>query len=106
MATPAPITTSRRLIAPWYHTVIFLVIQGGLAWWGVHVNKVTPSASGAGGEQHGQALIYAANIGGEWLMFYFILVGVHDREGLRGRDRGKDDEASSHGRIRLARSPR
>jgi membrane protease YdiL (CAAX protease family) len=89
MASPAPVTPSRQLIAPWYHTVIFLLIQAALAWWGTHVNKIAPSAAGAGGQQHGQALIYAANIGGEWLLFYFILVGVHDRQGLRGLTGGR-----------------
>jgi membrane protease YdiL (CAAX protease family) len=87
----APAVGPRRLIAPWYHTVIFLLIQAGLAWWGTHVNKMSQPGAGGGAEgaQHGQALAYLGNIAAEWAMFYFIFVGVHDRQGLRGLTGGR-----------------
>jgi membrane protease YdiL (CAAX protease family) len=72
--------------------LIFLLIQAVLAWWGTHVNKMP--APGAGGvdqpaQQHGQALLYAANIAGEWLLIFFIWAGVNERQGLRGLTGGR-----------------
>ncbi len=88
---PAPIPAPRRLIAPWYHTLIFLLIQAGLAWWGTHLNKMSPPGAGGGAdaEQRGQALLYLVNIAGEWLMLLFIWAGVNDRQGLRGLTGGR-----------------
>ncbi len=85
-SVPAPVSEHRRLIAPWYHTVIFVLIQAALAWWGVYVNKMAPleTGGGTGTKQHGQALLYLATIGGEWLLLLFIWAGVNDRQGLRG----------------------
>jgi membrane protease YdiL (CAAX protease family) len=87
-ATPAPTPAARKLIAPWYHTLIFLVILAALAWWGTHVNHASPTSAGDG-ERYSQAWSYLANIGGEWLMILFIWAGVNDRQGLRGLTGGR-----------------
>ena len=87
-ATPAPTPAARKLIAPWYHTLIFLVILAALAWWGTHVNHASPTSAGDG-ERYSQAWSYLTNIGGEWLMILFIWAGVNDRQGLRGLTGGR-----------------
>jgi membrane protease YdiL (CAAX protease family) len=88
-ATPAP-TPARRLIAPWYHTLIFLAILAGLAWWGTYVNKASLPSIGGGDATHpSQAWAYLVNMGGEWLMIFFIWAGVNDRQGLRGLTGGR-----------------
>jgi membrane protease YdiL (CAAX protease family) len=87
-ATPAPTPAARKLIAPWYHTLIFLAILAALAWWGTYVNRASPTNAG-GGERHSQAWSYLTNIGGEWLMILFIWAGVNDRQGLRGLTGGR-----------------
>jgi uncharacterized protein len=83
---------SRVLIAPWYHTVLLLLILTALAWWGIHVNKmsaVPPSGEHQAAQQHGQALAYVINIASEWLLLLFIWAGVNNRKGLRGLTGGR-----------------
>lgn len=87
MASPAPIA-SRRLIAPWYHTVIFLLILAGIACGGVYINRTsspssTATSSGAAAQQS-QAILYLENIGAECLLIAFVFAGISKREGLRG----------------------
>src|SRR5215831_16618358 len=90
-SAPAPTPAPRRLIAPWYHTLIFLLILAGLAWWGNHLNKTSPPGAGGGtdAQPHSQAWAYLVNSGGEWLMILFIWAGVNDRQGLRGLTGGR-----------------
>ena len=90
-ATPAPTPAARRLIAPWYHTLILLAILAGLAWWGTYVNKTSLPSAGGGenSSQPSQAWVYLADAGGEWLMILFIWAGVNDRQGLRGLTGGR-----------------
>jgi membrane protease YdiL (CAAX protease family) len=87
----APVPESRRLIAPWYHTLIFLLILGALAWLGTRLNKISPSSAGEGSlpKPHGQALLYLSNIAGEWLIVFFIWSGVNNRQGIHGLTGGR-----------------
>jgi len=85
----APVSTSapRTLIAPWYHTVIYLLILAAIAWWGTHVNKMSaipPSGGNQGAPQHRQAIAYVSNMVSEWLLLLFVWAGVHKRQGVRG----------------------
>lgn len=87
----APAPASRRLIAPWYHTLIFLLILGAVAWLGTRLNKISSSGAGEGvlAKPHGQALLYLSNIASEWLFVLFIWSGVNNRQGLRGLTGGR-----------------
>ena len=80
-----------KLIAPWWHTVSFILILGFFAYRGAQQqDRPSPLGGAVGASSTSFVLQYLLLIGSEILLAYWVFVGVHWRGGtlwdlVRGR---------------------
>ena len=70
-----------RRVAPWWHTVVFLVVLLGFA-------ALTAHSQQSMVQRHGRLPAYLLTLGWEWLLLAYIVWGLR-RESLRLRELGR-----------------
>lgn len=64
-----PVSSSPRLIAPLWHTALFLLVLGGIGAWGAHQQGLPAFGSS-------RAVSYLFTIAWEWLLFALAAWGI------------------------------
>ncbi|MBZ5538375.1 MAG: CPBP family intramembrane metalloprotease [Acidobacteriia bacterium] len=77
---PSRPTPDRPLVAPLRHTLIFLLIQVGLAAGGAYMQHRPGTGPSATPEHPAMAPVYVFMIVLEWALVYYVWVGLHQQK--------------------------